>query len=265
MSAYSQRIAQSLSISLRRVEATLELLESGATIPFIARYRKEATGELDEVQIAGHSGFGKNTRNSTNAAKQSYKASKSRANSRPSCARPSKRPLHHDRTRRPVPALPAQTQDPRHDGHRKRPGTAGETPFLPARPEGGNLGRPIPQRPGADAWTMPCKAPATSSPNGSARINRPATGCGGILKKAPSSLPGGERPSRRRQKIPRLLRVERKTGQMPFAPPAGHAPGRRRGLSARGRRARRRAGNGGPGSSIRYRTTGNPPIRCAWR
>ena len=51
MSAYSQRIAQLLSISLRRVDATLELLESGATIPFIARYRKEATGELDEVQI----------------------------------------------------------------------------------------------------------------------------------------------------------------------------------------------------------------------
>lgn len=52
MSVYSQRIAQSLSIPLRRVEAALELLESGATIPFIARYRKEATGELDEVQIA---------------------------------------------------------------------------------------------------------------------------------------------------------------------------------------------------------------------
>ena len=52
MSVYAPRIAQSLSIPLRRVSATLELLEAGATIPFIARYRKEATGELDEVQIA---------------------------------------------------------------------------------------------------------------------------------------------------------------------------------------------------------------------
>ncbi|MEO6760599.1 MAG: Tex-like N-terminal domain-containing protein, partial [Saprospiraceae bacterium] len=52
MSVYTHRIAQVLSIPLRRVEATLELLETGATIPFIARYRKEATGELDEVQIA---------------------------------------------------------------------------------------------------------------------------------------------------------------------------------------------------------------------
>lgn len=47
----AQRIAGPLNLPLRRVEAVLELLESGATIPFIARYRKEATGSLDEVQI----------------------------------------------------------------------------------------------------------------------------------------------------------------------------------------------------------------------
>ncbi len=50
--SYAPRIAQNLNIPFRRVEATLELLETGATIPFIARYRKEATGSLDEVQIA---------------------------------------------------------------------------------------------------------------------------------------------------------------------------------------------------------------------
>ena len=50
--SYAPRIAPLLQISARRVEAVIELLESGATIPFIARYRKEATGELDEVQIA---------------------------------------------------------------------------------------------------------------------------------------------------------------------------------------------------------------------
>ena len=37
--------------SARRVEAVLELLESGATIPFISRYRKDQTGNLDEVVI----------------------------------------------------------------------------------------------------------------------------------------------------------------------------------------------------------------------
>lgn len=50
--SYAPQISQNLHIQPRRVEAVLELLEGGATIPFIARYRKEATGSLDEVQIA---------------------------------------------------------------------------------------------------------------------------------------------------------------------------------------------------------------------
>ena len=45
-------IANRLNLNQRQVEKTIELLEQGATVPFIARYRKEATGSLDEVQIA---------------------------------------------------------------------------------------------------------------------------------------------------------------------------------------------------------------------
>ncbi|MFH1068152.1 MAG: Tex family protein [Candidatus Glassbacteria bacterium] len=45
------KIAAELAIRPRQVSATAELLEGGATVPFIARYRKEATGSLDEVQI----------------------------------------------------------------------------------------------------------------------------------------------------------------------------------------------------------------------
>ena len=47
----SKRVATALSIAEKQVTRTLELLEGGATIPFISRYRKEATGGLDEVQI----------------------------------------------------------------------------------------------------------------------------------------------------------------------------------------------------------------------
>lgn len=50
--SYAPRIAPLTGIPARKVEAVIDLLESGATIPFIARYRKEATGELDEVEIA---------------------------------------------------------------------------------------------------------------------------------------------------------------------------------------------------------------------
>ena len=44
-------IAKTLNVKQTQVEKTLELLEEGNTIPFIARYRKEATGALDEEQI----------------------------------------------------------------------------------------------------------------------------------------------------------------------------------------------------------------------
>lgn len=49
---YAQIIANQINVGVRQVEKTIELLESGATVPFIARYRKEVTGNLNEVQIA---------------------------------------------------------------------------------------------------------------------------------------------------------------------------------------------------------------------
>jgi protein Tex len=44
-------IAQTLNLPMRGLVAVIELLDDGGTVPFIARYRKEATGNLDEVQI----------------------------------------------------------------------------------------------------------------------------------------------------------------------------------------------------------------------
>jgi protein Tex len=44
-------IAANLNISLNQVRNTIKLLNEGATVPFISRYRKEATGSLDEVQV----------------------------------------------------------------------------------------------------------------------------------------------------------------------------------------------------------------------
>ena len=48
---YALRIAKELNLTEEQVRNTLDLLETGATIPFISRYRKEVTGSLDEVQI----------------------------------------------------------------------------------------------------------------------------------------------------------------------------------------------------------------------
>ena len=51
MEEFSQMIAAKLKLPAHRIANTLKLLQGGATIPFISRYRKEATGGLDEVQI----------------------------------------------------------------------------------------------------------------------------------------------------------------------------------------------------------------------
>lgn len=50
-SKYYLKLAEKLSISPKQVEATSQLIDEGATVPFIARYRKELTGSLDEVVI----------------------------------------------------------------------------------------------------------------------------------------------------------------------------------------------------------------------
>src|SRR5262245_246806 len=45
------RISKEVGAPVARVETTIKLFEDGGTVPFIARYRKEATGNLDEIKI----------------------------------------------------------------------------------------------------------------------------------------------------------------------------------------------------------------------
>ncbi len=50
---HEERIASELNITPKQVVATVGLLDEGATVPFISRYRKEVTGSLDDLQVAG--------------------------------------------------------------------------------------------------------------------------------------------------------------------------------------------------------------------
>ncbi|MEP4532075.1 MAG: Tex family protein [Cyclobacteriaceae bacterium] len=50
---YAAKIAQELSLQSRHVQAVIDLFDDGSTVPFISRYRKEVTGTMDEVQVAG--------------------------------------------------------------------------------------------------------------------------------------------------------------------------------------------------------------------
>src|SRR5246127_4702993 len=51
MKSIGQRIAEELGVGDAQVEAAVGLLDDGATVPFVARYRKEATGGLDDAQL----------------------------------------------------------------------------------------------------------------------------------------------------------------------------------------------------------------------
>ncbi|MCW8983461.1 MAG: RNA-binding transcriptional accessory protein, partial [Gammaproteobacteria bacterium] len=51
MLTISQRIANELNVSVKQVDAAIQLLDDGATVPFIARYRKEVTNGLDDTQL----------------------------------------------------------------------------------------------------------------------------------------------------------------------------------------------------------------------
>ena len=51
MNSISRRIAEELGVREQQVNATVTLLDEGATVPFIARYRKEVTGSLDDSQL----------------------------------------------------------------------------------------------------------------------------------------------------------------------------------------------------------------------
>src|SRR6185312_2329412 len=46
-----RQLAHEIEVGEQQVRAAVELLDGGATVPFIARYRKEATGGLDDVQL----------------------------------------------------------------------------------------------------------------------------------------------------------------------------------------------------------------------
>ena len=79
-------IAGVLQVPLKGMAAAIELLDEGSTVPFIARYRKEATGNLDEVQIRDIEEKLEYFRELVRtAARPSWPPSRSKASSPPNC------------------------------------------------------------------------------------------------------------------------------------------------------------------------------------
>ena len=87
-------IARTLGVRPQQVQAALSLLDEGNTIPFIARYRKEATGTLDEVQLRCIQEQLRLRTGPSPAAKKRYaNRSKTRVAGMPNWKRPSTKPV----------------------------------------------------------------------------------------------------------------------------------------------------------------------------
>lgn len=75
-------VVKETNLDKTNIQNTLQLFNEGATIPFIARYRKERTGGLDEIQIEQIREFSKNLKMRYNDNKPSLKQSLNKGKSR---------------------------------------------------------------------------------------------------------------------------------------------------------------------------------------
>ena len=119
------KIAGELGLNAHQVKAAAALLDEGATIPFISRYRKEATGSLDEVAVAGIRDrlealreLDKRRESILKSLEETGKLTDELKREGP-CRRDTRGPGRH------LSPLPAQAAHQGHDGQGKGPGAAG--------------------------------------------------------------------------------------------------------------------------------------------
>ena len=249
---FVEMIASEVSCRPQQVQAASELFAEGATVPFVARYRKEATGGLEDVQLETLSSAGSTSWSSPTAATPSSRASASRGSSPPSW-------------RPPIRA--AVTKQELEDLY---------LPYKPKRRTRAQIAREKGLEPLADALlagaagARRCRRswrPRSSTPRRGSRTRRPpwparATSSPSAWPRTPPSAPscagcsparGGAaraRPPRqgegpRGRHLPRLLRPRRAGARHPLPSPARHPARRARGFPdlrpAGRRRARGRA------------------------
>ena len=190
-----QAIAAELSVPPARVAAVARLLDEGGTVPFIARYRKEATGSLDEVAV------GRCARPAGGAGRAGQAARghpRLPGRARPAHRRPASRAgggHGQGAARRHLPAPSAQASHPGGHGPGARAGPRCADALLAQRgidpvAEGaevrysGQSWRPILRRKNScRTWPPPWPGRATSLPSASARTPRRARPCAPLFAK----------------------------------------------------------------------------------
>ena len=176
-----QIISRRLQIPLHQVQGTVRLLREGATIPFISRYRKEATGSLDEVQVASVKEWldrltELETRNSAGASRSAGMRWSWRTFTCPTNPNAARGP--------PWRANGAWSRWPK-SSWRSSPATSCSRPGGSFRPKCRPRRRPSPGR-------------ATSSPNVSRKMSAPATRCAARSPAKASSIRNSSKAKRRK-------------------------------------------------------------------
>ena len=110
---FHSMIAAILGISEKQIGQTLALLDDGATIPFISRYRKEMTGGLDEVQIESIQTHYEKLKETARRKETIIGTIREQGKMTPELQKRIDETLGRHRPRRYLPALQAQTQNPR--------------------------------------------------------------------------------------------------------------------------------------------------------
>ena len=161
MNAINRRIAQELQVAEGQVTAAVDLLDAGSTVPFIARYRKEATGALDDTQLRTLEERLRYLRELEDRRKAMLDSIRSQDKLTPELEKQLLRRGHKGAARRHLSAL--QAQAPHQGDHRPRgrPWAAGRGPVgharrsTPARKRPNSSTRPRASKPLKRRWKAP--------------------------------------------------------------------------------------------------------------
>ena len=244
-----KRIAAELAVRDHQVAAAVDLLDGGATVPFIARYRKEATGTLDDAQLRTLDERLRYLRELEERRAAILASDRRAGQAHRRAARPDRRGRHQGAAGGPVPAVQAEAADQGADRPRERPRAAGRPAARrpgdrPARGRGG-----LPERERRRRRRRARRRPR--HPRRALRRGRRPDRAAPRADVVPGQ-PGRQGPrgqGRGRQEVQRLLRLRRAVRQAQGAPrardvPRGEGRGarphprpRRRGIRARPRAA----------------------------
>ena len=141
------QIAAELKVRPAQVQAAVDLLDGGATVPFIARYRKEATEGLDDIQLRELEARLSYLRELEERRAAVLKSIAEQGKLTPELQAAIEARAHQAGARRPLPALQAEAPHQGDDRPRGRHRASGRSPVRRPRPDAAGRGAGLRRRP----------------------------------------------------------------------------------------------------------------------